>query len=185
MGGQRMTESGSAAGATAVRAFVGIGSNLEHPLRQVERAFDALAALRATRCVARSSLYRSPALGAAPQPDYINAVALLETRLPALELLDELLAIEARQGRVRRAGERWGPRTLDLDLLLYGEHRYSEPRLTVPHPEMVRRDFVLYPMSEIDPGLVIPGIGDLRDCLRRCPRRGLQRVENRDEIAAS
>ncbi len=178
-----MTESGANPGVAAVRAYVGVGSNLDDPLRRVGRAFAALAELRDTRCVARSSLYRSPALGDAPQPEYINAVALLETRLSALELLDELLAVEARHGRVRRPGERWGPRTLDLDLLLYGAHRYSDPRLTVPHPEMVRRDFVLYPMSEIDPGLVIPGVGSLRDCLRRCPPRGLQRVENRDENA--
>ncbi|MBK8162660.1 MAG: 2-amino-4-hydroxy-6-hydroxymethyldihydropteridine diphosphokinase [Gammaproteobacteria bacterium] len=168
-----------------VRAYIGVGSNLDDPLRQVERAFAALADLPASRRLAVSSLYRSRPLGDIAQPDFINAVVLLETRLPAPELLDELLAIEERQGRTRRPGERWGPRSLDLDLLLYGDREFSSPRLTVPHPEMVRRDFVLYPMFEIDPELVIPGAGSLRDCLQRCPRRGLQRMEKRDETAAS
>jgi 2-amino-4-hydroxy-6-hydroxymethyldihydropteridine diphosphokinase len=99
--------------------------------------------------------------------------------------MQELLAIEERQGRTRQPGERWAPRTLDLDLLLYGEQRYSDARLTVPHPELVRRDFVLYPMFEIDPDLIIPGAGRLRDCLQRCPQRGLQRLEDRGAAAAS
>jgi len=169
----------------AVRAYIGLGSNLDDPVQQVSRAMAALESLPATRCVARSSLYRSHPLGEAAQPDYINAVVLLETRLRAHDLLRELQAIEARQGRIRRAGERWGPRTLDLDLLLYGEELYSDPQLTVPHPELVRRDFVLYPMFEITPDLVIPGAGSLRDCLQRCPQRGLQRMESRNETAAS
>lgn len=169
----------------AVRAHVGIGSNLHDPLQQVVRALTALDQLPATRCMARSSLYLSPPLGVAAQPDYVNAVVLLETRLPAPALLRELQVIEARHGRVRRDGERWGPRTLDLDLLLYGAEHYNGSQLTVPHPEMLRRDFVLYPLFEIDPDLVIPGAGSLRDCLQRCPLRGLQRVEHSDEAAAS
>jgi 2-amino-4-hydroxy-6-hydroxymethyldihydropteridine diphosphokinase len=169
----------------AVHAYIGLGSNLHDPIQQVTRAFAALAVLPASRCLVRSSLYRSRPLDDAAQPDYINAVALLETRLPATELLQALLAIEERQGRTRRPGERWAPRTLDLDLLLYGEQRHSDARLTVPHPELVRRDFVLYPMFEIDPDLIIPGAGRLRDCLQRCPQRGLQRLEDRGAAAAS
>jgi 2-amino-4-hydroxy-6-hydroxymethyldihydropteridine diphosphokinase len=169
----------------AVRAYIGLGSNLNDPLRQVARALAALDTLPASRCLARSSLYRSRPLDDAAQPDYINAVALLETRLPAIELLQGLLTIEERQGRTRRPGERWAPRTLDLDLLLYGEQRHSDARLTVPHPELIRRDFVLYPMFEIDPDLIIPGAGRLRDCLQRCPQRGLQRLEDCGAAAAS
>jgi 2-amino-4-hydroxy-6-hydroxymethyldihydropteridine diphosphokinase len=171
--------------AAAVRAYVGVGSNLDDPLQQVLRALAALDGLPATRCVAHSSLYRSRPLGEVPQPDFINAVALLETRLAAHDLLRALQAIEERQGRSRRAGVRWGPRTLDLDVLLYGEAHYSDALLTVPHPELLRRDFVLYPMLEIDPDLVIPGAGSLRECVQRCPQRGLQRVEGRGESAAS
>lgn len=170
--------------AEPVRAYIGLGSNLDDPLSQVTRALAALEALPASRCVAQSSLYRSQPLGEAEQPDYVNAVALIETRLPALALLQALFDIERRHGRTRRAGERWMPRTLDLDLLLYGELQCGDPCLTLPHPELVRRDFVLYPMSEIDPELVIPGAGHLRDCLLRCPQRGLVRVRNDNEIAA-
>jgi 2-amino-4-hydroxy-6-hydroxymethyldihydropteridine diphosphokinase len=171
--------------AAAVRAYVGVGSNLDDPLQQVIRALAALEGLPATRCAARSSLYRSRPLGEVAQPDFINAVVLLETRLAAHDLLRALQRIEADQGRARRADEHWGPRTLDLDLLLYGTEHIDDPQLTVPHPELSRRDFVLYPMSEIDPDLVIPGLGSLRECLQRCPWRGLQRVEGRDESAAS
>jgi 2-amino-4-hydroxy-6-hydroxymethyldihydropteridine diphosphokinase len=169
----------------AVRAYVGLGSNLDEPRQQVSRAMTALETLPATRCAARSSLYRSRPLGGTAQPDYINAVVLLETRLAAHELLRSLQAIEQSQGRIRRAGVRWEPRTLDLDLLLYGEERYRDPQLTVPHAELLRREFVLYPLFEIDPDLIIPGAGRLRDCLQRCPQRGLQRVEGRDEAAAT
>lgn len=182
---ERAAQTRNPPAAAAVRAYVGLGSNLNGPLQQVSGAMAALSALPATRCLARSSLYRSPPLGEAAQPDYINAVVLLETGLPAHDLLRALQRIEEDQGRVRRAGERWGPRTLDLDLLLYGEEHFDDPQLTVPHPELSRRDFVLYPMSEIDPDLVIPGLGSLRECLQRCPRRGLQRVESRGETAAS
>src|SRR5690606_808780 len=114
-------------------AFVALGSNLDDPERQVARAFDALARLPDTALTARSRLYRSAPLGDADQPDYVNAVARLETRLAARELLDALLAVERAHGRVRD-GERWGPRTLDLDLVLYGDEVIDEPGLRVPHP---------------------------------------------------
>jgi len=179
------TRSRTSAVSAAVRAYVGLGSNLEDPLQQVTRAMAALETLPATCCVARSSLYRSRPLGGTVQPDYINAVVLLETRLAAHELLQALQAIEKRQGRVRHTGVRWEPRTLDLDLLLYGDERFSDSQLTVPHPELLRREFVLYPLFEVDPDLAIPGAGSLRDCLQHCPRQSLQRMEGRDEAAAT
>ncbi|HFC54224.1 MAG TPA: 2-amino-4-hydroxy-6-hydroxymethyldihydropteridine diphosphokinase [Gammaproteobacteria bacterium] len=147
---------------TPVRAYVGLGSNLQDPVRQVRCALLALKQLPGTRVVASSSLYRSPPLGDKPQPDYINAVAALDTVLEPHRLLDELQALERRQGR-RRGGERWGPRTLDLDLLLYGDLRINTRRLTVPHPGLVERAFVLYPLHEIAPDLHLGAAGPLAD----------------------
>ena len=135
-------------------AFVGLGSNLQDPVRQVESAFDELDRLPHTRVVKRSSLYRTAPVGHAEQPDFVNAVAQLETALPADRLLDELQAIEARHGRVRSF--RNAPRTLDLDLLLYGKLVLSTERLTLPHPRMRERAFVLDPLREIAPDLEIP-----------------------------
>jgi len=159
----------------AARAFVGLGSNLEDPARQVRRAFGALAELPATRLVQRSALYRSPPLGPPGQPHYVNAVAALETGLTPRALLAALQALEARQGRVR-AGVRWGPRTLDLDLLLYGAQCLCEEGLTVPHPHLHERAFVLYPLHEVAPCLEIPGRGPLVALLERVPARGLRVV---------
>jgi 2-amino-4-hydroxy-6-hydroxymethyldihydropteridine diphosphokinase len=140
--------------------YIGLGSNLEGPRGQVERALEELAGLPQSRLLRHSRLYRSAPLGPEGQPDYINAVAALETALSPLDLLDELQRIETLHGRVR--GERWGARTLDLDLLLFGEERIELPRLKVPHPEMANRAFVLIPLAEIAPaGLVIPGLGSL------------------------
>lgn len=150
-----------------VVAYIGLGSNLEGPREQVERALRELAALRESRLVRHSSLHRTAPLGPSGQPDYINAVAALETSLPPLELLDELQRIEVLHGRVR--GERWGARTLDLDLLLYGEERIDLPRLKVPHPEMANRTFVLLPLAEIVPvGFPVPDLGPLDQLLRSC-----------------
>lgn len=143
--------------------YVGLGSNLGNPEAQVRRALDALGRIPGARLARHSRLYRSAPVGVPDQPDYVNGVALLETRLPALALLDALQAIEVAQGR-QRDGTRWGPRTLDLDLLLYGAHRITGPRLEIPHPEMHRRPFVLVPLAEIaPPGLHIPGLGELAD----------------------
>ncbi len=161
---------------TLGRAYVGIGSNLEDPRRQVLQAFDELEQITGTHCVARSGLYRSAPLGPPNQPDYINAAAALDTRLGAHELLAALQAIEQRHGR-RRDGERWGPRTLDLDLLLYADCVSSEPQLTLPHPELHRRAFVLYPLHEIAPDLQVPGHGMLADLLHDCPAGDLRRIE--------
>ncbi len=161
--------------ATAL-AYVGLGSNLQGPRAQVARTFPELDALPETRCVAHSSLYLSRPLGDLPQPDYVNAVAALETRLPPHRLLACLQALEQRRGRVRD-GLRWGPRILDLDLLLYGALVQDDPRLTLPHPGLSRRDFVLYPLQEIAPGLSIPGLGSLAGLVAGCRPRGLVKLD--------
>ena len=130
-------------------AYVGLGSNLEDPVNQVESALRELDALPHTRVVKRSSLYRTAPVGYAEQPDFINAVAQLETGLPAERLLDELQQLEARHGRARSFPN--APRTLDLDLLIFGELVMKTERLTLPHPRMRERDFVLRPLREIAP----------------------------------
>jgi 2-amino-4-hydroxy-6-hydroxymethyldihydropteridine diphosphokinase len=144
-------------------AYVALGSNLDGPVRQVRSALAELDGLEDVRRLAHSPLYRSPPLGPGGQPDYVNAVALLETTLDPHQLLDRLQAIEQRHGRER--GVRWGPRTLDLDLLLYGGQRIVSPRLRVPHPELSRRPFVLVPLHDIAPDLELPGLGPLADLL--------------------
>lgn len=161
-------------------AYVALGSNLNDPRRQVERAMVALDALPESALRRCSRLYVTPPMGPGDQPDYVNAVACLDTHLSPFEMLDALQAIEQQQGRVR-GGERWGPRTLDLDLLLHGDCRMASPRLTLPHPGMHERDFVLYPLAEIAPGLTIPGLGALDALVARCPARGLKPVDRADE----
>jgi 2-amino-4-hydroxy-6-hydroxymethyldihydropteridine diphosphokinase len=156
------------------RAFVALGSNLSDPASQVQRAFDALAGLPGARLVARSSLYRTAPVGYADQPDFINAVALIETQLSAHDLLDALLDIEHRFGRVREF--RNAPRVLDLDLLLYDDLMHHEHGLTVPHPRMHERGFVLAPLVEIAPDVIIPGQGLGRDWLSRCMNQGVERI---------
>lgn len=159
--------------APAVRAFVGIGSNLDDPPAQVAAALTALDELPQTCRVAASRRYRNPPMGPAGQPDYVNAVAELATTLAPEALLDALQGLEAAAGR-RRAGARWGPRPLDLDLLLYGERQLHSPRLTLPHPGLATRAFVLYPLADIDPDLWLPGLGPLRERLAAVPPDGLQ-----------
>lgn len=159
-----------------ITAYVGLGSNLDNPEHHVRMALDALARIPNTRLVRHSSLYRSAPMGPSDQPDYINAVAALEITLPALELMTELQTIERQHGR-RRGAVKWGPRTLDLDLLLYGNERIEETTLTVPHPGIAERPFVLYPLSEIAPAIDIPGYGPLKDLLRTCPAAGLVRLD--------
>ncbi len=158
----------------AVTAFIGLGSNLENPREQVTRALEELAAIPQSRLDAVSSLYRSAAIGPEGQPDYINAVARLNTGLSPLQLLDALQTIEDAHGRLRE--ERWGARTLDLDLLLYGGQQIESERLIVPHPEMHRRAFVLTPMAEIAPELAIPGQGEVMALLERCGDLPLARL---------
>ncbi len=157
------------------RVYIGLGSNLADPITQLHSALAALAALPQTSLATQSSFYASDPLGPADQPRYVNAVAALDTELAPLELLDALQRIELEQGRMRKA-ERWGPRTLDLDILLFGEHRLAEPRLTVPHYHMHARAFVLYPLAEIAPQLRLPDGRDLDELLAACPFEGLERL---------
>lgn len=154
-------------------AYIGLGSNLEDPLAQVTRAFAELADLPTTALLARSSIYTSRAIGPA-QPDYTNAVALLDTQLAPIALLDALQAIEQAHQRVRV--QHWGPRTLDLDLLLYGDQTIAVERLTVPHPYLSQRSFVLYPLAEITPNLHLPDGTPLAELLSCCPADGLTRL---------
>ncbi|WP_415754696.1 2-amino-4-hydroxy-6-hydroxymethyldihydropteridine diphosphokinase [Pseudomonas leptonychotis] len=157
------------------RVYIGLGSNLATPLEQLHSALAALAALAHTTLVAQSSFYASDPLGPADQPRYVNAVAALDTTLSPLTLLDALQAIELEQGRTRKA-ERWGPRTLDLDILLFGNQQLDTPRLTVPHYHMHARAFVLYPLAEIAPTLRLPDGRALSELLDSCPFVGLEQL---------
>ncbi|MEO8444344.1 MAG: 2-amino-4-hydroxy-6-hydroxymethyldihydropteridine diphosphokinase [Gammaproteobacteria bacterium] len=140
-------------------AYVGIGSNLDDPDQQVRTAFRALEGLPDTRLVAASATLRNPALGPQPQPEFVNAVAGLLTHLAPAELLAGLLGIERRQGRDRSTGLRWGPRRIDLDLLVYGDVVMDTGDLVLPHPGIASRNFVLFPLLQIAPGLNVPGLG--------------------------
>ena len=161
-----------------VRVFIGLGSNLGEPRRQLERALYALAALEHTRLVAQSSFYHSAPMGPVDQPDYLNAVAELETLLPPEALLDQLQSIEAAQGRAR--SRHWGPRTLDLDLLLYGDEIISTDRLRVPHRGLPQRAFVLYPLAELAPGLDVPGAGRIEELAARVAPAGTVRASTQE-----
>ena len=148
-----------------VAAYIGLGSNIDRPVDQLTRAFTALHRLPSTRLVDRSGLYQSTPQGPPNQPDYINAVAALATALSPLALLRHLQAIERRHRRMRR--QKWGPRTLDLDILIYGKITLRHPRLTIPHPLLLRREFVLVPLAEIVPALKIPGNGKVETLIGR------------------
>lgn len=146
-------------------ACVALGANIGEPLRQIEAAFSALTALPGTRLIARSSLYRSAPVGYADQPDFINAVAIIETTLAPHALLDALLAIERVNGRVREFPN--APRTLDLDIVLYDDLILQEPGLTIPHARMLERAFVMVPLAEIAPDTMVPGQGRVSDLAGR------------------
>src|SRR2546423_4840139 len=146
-------------------AFVGIGSNLGEPERQIAAALEQLEAEDGIEVAAVSTLRETEPVGYLDQPNFLNGAAQLETELPPRELLERLLAIEARLGRVRGEGQRFGPRTIDLDLLLYGDQTIDEPRLTIPHPRLWERRFVLEPLEELAPGLDIPGLGPVQALL--------------------
>jgi 2-amino-4-hydroxy-6-hydroxymethyldihydropteridine diphosphokinase len=156
--------------------YIGLGSNLDDPSAQVLGALEALADIAHSRVIMTSALYRSPPMGPADQPDYINAVAGMLTQLTPADLLLALQAIEQRQGR-RRDGERWGPRTLDLDLLSYGNERSNDRALTLPHPGIAERAFVLVPLHEIAPALEIPGLGSVERLRREVSAEGLTRID--------
>lgn len=156
------------------RAFIGLGSNLAEPAEQLRQALVALEQLPHSRLAAVSSFYVSDSL-LPGQPRYSNAVAALDTELQPLQLLDALQAIELDQGRERH--ERWGPRTLDLDILLFGQRLIDEPRLRVPHYHMHARAFVLYPLAEIAAELQLPDGRRLGELLAACPIEGLERLQ--------
>jgi 2-amino-4-hydroxy-6-hydroxymethyldihydropteridine diphosphokinase len=139
-------------------AYIGLGSNLNGPSRQLESTFELLDAIPATRLIMRSSLYRSAPFGGIEQPDFVNAVAAVLTRLSAYDLLAELQRIETERGR-ERGDVRWGPRVLDLDLLVYSTQKIDERELIIPHPGIGERNFVLLPLGEIAPDLNISGLG--------------------------
>jgi 2-amino-4-hydroxy-6-hydroxymethyldihydropteridine diphosphokinase len=146
-------------------AFVGIGSNLGDPERQIAAAVDQLAAEEGLELVSVSELRETEPVGYLDQPNFLNGVAQLETELTAGELLGRLLEIESRLGRVRGEGPRFGPRTIDLDLLVYGDSVIDEPGLTVPHPRLAERRFALEPLAELAPRLEIPGLGPVQALL--------------------
>ncbi len=158
----------------STKAFIGLGANLGDREAQVRRAFAALAGLPGTRLLAASSLYRSAPVGVSAQPDFINAVAEIQTALDARALLEALLAMETRFGRRREFPG--APRTLDLDLLLYGERVIDEPGLVVPHPRMHERAFVLAPLAEIAPDIAIPGKGRAVALLAACADQKIEKI---------
>jgi 2-amino-4-hydroxy-6-hydroxymethyldihydropteridine diphosphokinase len=162
-----------------VPAYVALGSNLAQPARQVERAFEALAALPGTRLMLRSAAYSSPPMGPVEQPDFVNAVAALLTQLDPLTLLHELQALETRLGREVPV-MRWGPRVIDLDLLVHGQTRCDEAELTLPHPGIAERDFVLVPLAEISPSLDVPGVGRVDALLQGRAPPALARIPGSD-----
>ena len=159
-------------------AYVALGSNLSDPRRQVENAFDALAALPDARLVARSSLWRSAPLGPQDQPEFVNAVAGLVTTRDPRAFLASLQAVERRLGKVEPAA-RWGPRVIDLDLVAFADFRIDGPGLTLPHPGLHRRNFVLYPLSEIAAELWVPGLARVRRLRDRVSPVGIERLAAR------
>lgn len=158
----------------SVRAFIALGSNLQDPAAQVIRAFGKLAELPQTRLIRQSSLYRTAPVGYDNQPDFINGAAEIATTLPPLELLRALLALEASFGRERPFPN--APRVLDLDLLLYDDQVMQTPELTLPHPRLHERGFVLFPLAEIAPDLEIPGKGRVADLLSACADQGIEKI---------
>jgi len=158
-----------------VPAYVALGSNLAEPLEQILSAFTRLGQIRDTRLVARSRFYQTRPMGPQDQPEFINAAAGLLTQLPAATLLAELKAIERDMGRVPPP-VRWGPRLIDLDLLVYGTDIIDEPGLVVPHPGIHERNFVLYPLADIAPALLVPGRGTVTELAHRRGAGGLRRV---------
>ena len=160
----------------SVIAYIGLGSNLAEPVAQIKSARTAIASITGVRELAFSSLYHSLPMGPQDQPDYVNAVMCVSTNLSPMNLLHSLQNIENDQGRLRK-GERWGARTLDLDVLIYGDQEIDLPDLTVPHSGLDERSFVLYPLFEIAPQLFVPGKGPIADLIAKCPLSGLRRMD--------
>ena len=155
-------------------AYIGLGSNLKGPKAQIKRALAALNDNNGTELMTASSLYESKPLLDIPGPNYINAVCKIETKLSAVDLLDLCQEIEESQQRVREV--KWGSRTIDLDILLYGEQVISNKRLTIPHPEAINRAFVLVPLFEIDPTVKIPLLGPIKTLLNRINKSDVKKL---------
>jgi 2-amino-4-hydroxy-6-hydroxymethyldihydropteridine diphosphokinase len=160
-----------------IEVYIGLGSNLAQPEKQIQAACCSLAKLPDSRLIKCSSLYQSLPMGPQDQPNYVNAVALITTTLSPETLLQQTQLIENQQGRIRKAN-RWGPRTLDLDMLLYGNQQIDNQHLTVPHSGMKQREFVLYPLLEIAPDLILPCGEKLADLVLSCPLNGLQKMSH-------
>ena len=158
-----------------IRVYVGLGSNLEDPVAQVLEAVEELEMIPDSILVSRSSLYRGKPMGPADQPDYVNAVVAMDTLLSAENFLQELIRIEDLQGRAR-GGEKWGPRIIDLDLLMYGKQKINTPDLIVPHPGMHERDFVIIPLSELVGDVNVPGQGRLTALINNCENHSLRKL---------
>lgn len=159
-------------------AFIGLGSNLKEPAAQLARAVSGLATLPATALVAQSPFYVSHPIGPQDQPDFVNGAVWLKTSLPAHRLLDELQSIEQRHGRERL--RHWGPRTLDLDILLYGDLVLSDERLTIPHRELRNRDFALQPLLDLKADLALPDGTPIAELRSQCPANGLRKLPPTD-----
>ncbi len=160
-----------------MRAWIGLGANLQQPIAQLKEAIRRMAAASDIEVLATSSFYRTPPWGDEQQSDFVNAVVLLETSLQPLDLLHQLQAIENDMGRVRK-GRRWGPRLIDIDILLYEQLQIKSDELTVPHPHMHERAFVLLPITELDPKIEIPGKGRVDELLNAIGQNGIEFVDS-------
>lgn len=158
-----------------IRAYIGIGSNLDNPIKQVKNAFSELARLAKTQLICYSSLYQSAPVGNENQPDFVNAVAFISTELQPQMLLNELQSIEYKYGRIDKT-QRNMPRILDLDLLLYGNEEMNLPNLIIPHPRLAERAFVLYPLAEIAPNLILPNRVPIKQLLRASPQLRIEKL---------
>lgn len=162
--------------------YIGLGSNLENPRQQIETAIRALQEVTGIEVLRISGIYHSKPMGPQDQPDYMNAVVLVHTSLSPDDLLKTLQQIEQSQGRVRK--RHWGERTIDLDILLYGSKVINTPDLVVPHPGIPEREFVLYPLQEIAPELVIPGLGSVKELTRACKAESIEYLGGAKGVSA-
>ena len=156
------------------QVYIGLGSNLDEPAAQIKTALKDINEMERTKLIKDSGLFKSRPMGPQDQPDYLNAVALIETELDEISLLDRLQKIENAHGRVRQ--RHWGERTLDLDILLFADLIINTKRLTIPHPGLAEREFVLYPLEKINPALVVPGLGALKQLMAACPANGIEYI---------
>ncbi len=163
----------------AVEAYIGLGSNLSDPQVQITTALQELNSILDTRLLEASSLYASKPMGPSDQPDYVNAVAKIFTYLPPERLLAELQSIEQAHRRQRK-GQRWGPRTLDLDIILFGDVQIESKTLQIPHYGVAEREFVLIPLQELQADLIIPGRGTVEELITELPPYELSRIENKN-----